>query len=105
MPHAGQIWQMTLVIEEESEQEIRYVPLDFDGKPFGAPRVLPRGTFLGTFSQVANGSYRLLIEVVSVEPDKIGYYRLNAARQRIGGPILSRMPPFLTNFAPELQEG
>ena len=101
LPAVGQIWTMNLLVEEETEQEIRYVPMDIDGRPFGAPRVLPRDTFLGTFSKVGGGSYRLLIEVMSVEPDKVGYYRLNAARQHLGAPILSRLPPFLTNFVLE----
>jgi len=101
LPVAGEVWVMNILVEDENDAEIRYVGVDVDGKPYGAPRVLPRESFLQAFSKVAAGSYRLLVEVLEVELGKVSYSRLDNARRRSGQPISCRLAPFVSNFVPE----
>lgn len=101
LPVKGEVWAMNLIVEEETEDEIRYVGVDIDGQPFGAPRVLPRKTFQEVFEPLAGGAFRLLAEVLEVQPGQVVYQRLNASRDRVGKPIRNRLAAFLANFTPE----
>jgi hypothetical protein len=101
LPFVGEIWVMKILIEEETPDEIRYVGVSVDGKPFGAPRVLSRADFMNVFNEVSKGVYQLQVEIVSVEDDLITYARLGPDHQWVGKPGTSKFAPFLANFIPE----
>ncbi|MFC1655005.1 hypothetical protein ACFL2F_04285, partial [Myxococcota bacterium] len=101
MPVVGEEWVMNILVEKEDEEETRYVSVNVDGQPYGAPRVLPTEAFLKTFVCVGKGVYRLLARVEEVTPDKVTYVRLDYDRQPAGNPITTDLVPFLASFSPE----
>jgi hypothetical protein len=101
MPVVGEDWVMNILVEKEDEQETRYVSVNIDGQPYGAPRVLPTEAFLKTFVCVGQGVYRLLARILEVTPDKVTYTRLDYDRQPVGNPITTDLVPFLASFTPE----
>lgn len=101
MPVAGEEWVMNILVEKEDDQEIRYVSVNIDGQPYGAPRVLPTEAFLKTFVCVGQGVYRLLARIQEVTTDKVTYSRLDHDRQPVGNPITTDLVPFLASFSPE----
>ncbi|HUU03055.1 MAG TPA: hypothetical protein VM425_16605 [Myxococcota bacterium] len=101
LPIPGEVWVMNLLVEDESDTEIRYVGIDIDGQPYGAPRVLSKEVFLKTFAKVCSGSYRMLVTVTGVELGKVSYLRLDSDRNQIPKPITCRLAPFVANFVPE----
>ncbi|MBW1807350.1 MAG: hypothetical protein JRJ87_04090 [Deltaproteobacteria bacterium] len=101
LPVPGEVWVMNLLVEDESDTEIRYVGIDIDGQPYGAPRVLSKEVFQKTFAKVCSGSYRMLVSVTGVELGKVSYERLDSDRNQIPKPITCRLAPFVSNFVPE----
>ena len=101
MPVVSEEWVMNILVEKEDENETRYVGVNADGQPYGAPRVLPTEAFLKTFVCVGKGVYRLLARIEEVTPDKVTYVRLDYDRQPVGNPITTDLVPFLANFTPE----
>jgi hypothetical protein len=101
LPVPGEVWVMNLLVEDESDTEIRYVGIDIDGQPYGAPRVLSKEIFLKTFAKVCSGSYRMLVSVTGVELGKVSYERLDSDRNQIPKQITCRLAPFVANFVPE----
>lgn len=101
MPVVGEEWVMNILVEKEDENETRYVGVNVDGQPYGAPRVLPTEAFLKTFVCVGKGVYRLLTRIEEITPDKITYVRLDYDRQPVGNPITTDLVPFLASFTPE----
>jgi len=101
MPVVGEEWVMNILVEKEDEQETRYVSVNIDGQPYGAPRVLPSEAFLKTFVCVGQGVYQLLTRILDVAPDKVTYTRLDHDRQEVGNPITTDLVPFLASFTPE----
>jgi hypothetical protein len=101
MPVVGEDWVMNILVEKEDEQETRYVSVNIDGQPYGAPRVLPTEAFLKTFVCVGQGVYQLLARILEVTPDKVTYTRLDHDRQAVGNPITTDLVPFLASFTPE----
>ena len=101
MPVLGEEWVMNILVEKEDEQETRYVSVNIDGQPYGAPRVLPTEAFLKTFVCVGQGVYQLLARILEVTPDKVTYTRLDHDRQPVGNSITTDLVPFLASFTPE----
>jgi len=99
-PVAGEVWVMSVVVEQEGPDEIRYVGTDIDGRPYGAARVLARADFETVFSR-DRGGWRLLVRIDQVQ-DGVGLYRqMDRQRQPFGSP--RRMPAaiLVANFVPE----
>ncbi len=101
LPVAGEVWVMNTLVEQDDGAEVRYVGIDIDGQPFGAPRVLPKETFERVFTMVSHGVYQLPVQIASVEPDKVNYFQLDPQRNRVGQQRNSRLAAFLSNFVPE----
>ena len=100
-PVAGEVWMMTVLIEQEAGEEIRYVGVNVDGQPYGAPRVLPRDVFMNMFVETGCGIFSLLVEVLDVKSGKVAYDRLDSERQPTSQPTASSAAAFLANFCPE----
>jgi len=101
LPVPGEVWVMNTLVEQDDGTEVRYVGIDIDGQPFGAPRVLPKEAFERIFTQVSHGVYQLPVRIASVEPDKVAYHQLDPNRDPIGDLRGSRLAAFLSNFVPE----
>jgi hypothetical protein len=101
MPVVGEEWVMNILVEKEDENETRYVGVNADGQPYGAPRVLPTEAFLKTFVCVGKGVYRLMARIEEVTPEKVTYLRLDYDRRPVGSPITTDLVPFLASFTPE----
>ncbi|MBN2495974.1 MAG: hypothetical protein JXR96_15385 [Deltaproteobacteria bacterium] len=101
LPVPGEVWVMNTLVEQDDGTEIRYVGVDIDGQPFGAPRVLPKEVFERIFCMLSPGVYQLPVQIAAVEPDKVSYFQLDPQRQQVGEPRSSRLAAFLSNFAPE----
>jgi hypothetical protein len=101
LPVVGELWIMNFLIEQEDETEVRYVGLNNEGQPFGAPRVLPREAFAKTFIDTGTGVYQILAEVAQVDGGEVTYHRLDAERQRTGSTTTSKLAVFLANFYPQ----
>ncbi len=100
LPQRGDVWVMNVVVEEEGDEEVRYVGTDIDGRPYGAARVLKRAEFEAVFTRDAGG-WRLLVQVEQVQEGNVIYRQLDVQRQPIGAP--RRMPSaiLVANFVPE----
>jgi hypothetical protein len=101
MPVGDEEWIMNILVEKEDENETRYVGVNVDGQPYGAPRVLPTDAFLKTFVCMSKGVYRLMVRIKEVTPDKVTYVRLDYNRQPVGNPTTTDLVAFLANFTPE----
>ncbi|RME26487.1 MAG: hypothetical protein D6806_06155, partial [Deltaproteobacteria bacterium] len=101
LPVAGEVWVMTVLVERDDRDEVRYVSIDSDGQPYGASRILPRNVFEQVFVPVTKGVYRLPVEVVSVDGSKVDYYQLDASRRRSGQIRSCEVTAFLSSFVPE----
>ncbi|ABS26363.1 hypothetical protein [Anaeromyxobacter sp. Fw109-5] len=99
-PHPGEIWVMSVVVEDAREGEVRYVGTDIDGRPYGAARVLPRADFEAVFSQ-ERGGWRLLVLVDQVQDGSVIYRQLDRGRQPIGAPRKMAAAILVANFVPE----
>ena len=101
MPITGEVWVMNTLVETDDGAEVRYVGIDIDGQPFGAPRVLPKEVFERVFTKVSHGVYQLPVEIIEVAPDQVAYLQLDPERNKVGDKRTSRLAPFLSNFIPE----
>jgi hypothetical protein len=99
-PHPGEVWVMSVVVEEAREGEVRYVGTDIDGRPYGAARVLPRADFEAVFAQ-ERGGWRLLVLVDQVQEGSVIYRQLDRNRQPIGAPRKMAAAILVANFVPE----
>ena len=85
MPRPGEVWVMNVVIEESGGDEVRYVVVDIDGRPYGAARVLKRADFEAVFTQ-ERGGWRLLVQIDQVAEGNVLYRQLDSQRQAMGAP-------------------
>jgi len=99
MPHEGEVWVMSVVVEQAGE-EVRYVGTDIDGRPYGAARVLKRTDFEAVFSRERNG-WRLLILIDKVQEGSVFYRQLDPQRQPVGAPRKMAVTVLVANFVPE----
>ncbi|MFY3745814.1 hypothetical protein ACOQFB_18020 [Anaeromyxobacter sp. Red801] len=100
MPHPGEIWVMSVVVEEAGPDEVRYVGTDIDGRPYGAARVLKRSDFEAVFAQ-DRGGWRLLIQIDQVQDGSVIYRQLDRQRQPMGAPRKMSSAILVANFVPE----
>ena len=100
LPHAGEVWVMSVVVEQASGDEVRYVGTDIDGRPYGAARVLKRGEFEAVFAQ-EKGGWRLLVQIDQVQGEQVVYRQLDRQRQPIGSPRRLATAILAANFVPE----
>jgi hypothetical protein len=100
MPHPGEIWVMSVVVEEARADEVRYVGTDIDGRPYGAARVLKRSDFEAVFAQ-DRGGWRLLIQIDQVQDGSVIYRQLDRQRQPMGAPRKMSSAILVANFVPE----
>jgi hypothetical protein len=100
-PAPGELWVMNVLVERESDGEVRYSCADLDGRPYGATRLLRSDDFRATFAPHGPG-WRLRIEISRLEGDGVFYRQLNPKGER--GPE-KRLPlaTLMTVFAPEAQ--
>ena len=99
-PRPGEVWLMSVLIEEERDGEVRYVCMDTDGKPYGATRLLKRPDFDSVFAQ-ERGGYCLRIHIDSVLGEVAGYHQLDPARQPRGTPKSLALAILVSTFVPE----
>jgi hypothetical protein len=100
MPATGEVWVMSVIVEETGSDEVRYVVVDIDGRPYGAARVLKRPDFEAVFSQ-EKGGWRLLIQIDQVAEGNVLYRQLDRQRQPMGGPRKMAAAILVANFVPE----
>ncbi|HSN13223.1 MAG TPA: hypothetical protein VLT61_01235 [Anaeromyxobacteraceae bacterium] len=100
MPAPGETWVMNVLIEQMSSEEVRYVVVDIDGRPYGAARVLKRPDFEAVFSQ-EKGGWRLLIHIDQVADGNVLYRQLDRQRQPMGAPKKLAAAILVANFVPE----
>ncbi len=100
-PVTGEVWVMSVLVEHESEADVRYVPVDVDGKAFGAPRTLPRADFLATFEKAGAGGYRLPARVVRATETQVTWIQLDPHRQTVGQVKTGALAVFVHHFVPE----
>ena len=100
MPHPGEVWVMSVVVEEMGTDEVRYVGTDIDGRPYGAARVLKRSDFEAVFSS-ERGGWRLLVVIDQVQDGGVIYRQLDRQRQPIGAPRRMASAILVANFVPE----
>jgi hypothetical protein len=100
MPAVGETWVMNVLIEQSSNEEVRYVVMDIDGKPYGAARVLKRPDFEAVFAQ-EKGGWRLLIHIDQVADGNVLYRQLDRNRQPMGAPKKMVAAILVANFVPE----
>lgn len=101
LPVTGEIWVMSILVESDTGGEIRYVPVDIDGKPFGAARTLPKADFLATFETAGSVGYRLPARVLEVSATHVTYVQLDPRRQPVGQPKSGTVTMFVHHFVPE----
>jgi hypothetical protein len=99
-PAAGEIWVMSVVVEKEGPEEVRYVGTDIDGRPYGAARVLSRTDFETVFSK-ERGGWRLLVRIDQVQDGSVLYRQIDRQRQPIGAPRRIPSAILVANFVPE----
>jgi len=100
LPHPGEVWVMSVVVEETQGDEVRYVGTDIDGRPYGAARVLKRSDFEAVFAQ-ERGGWRLLVVIDQVGDGAVIYRQLDRGRQPIGAPRKMAAAILVANFVPE----
>jgi hypothetical protein len=99
-PQPGQVWVMSVVVEDAGPSEVRYVGTDMDGRPYGAARVLKRAEFEAVFTQ-EQGAWRLLIQIDQVQEGNVIYRQLDPGRQPMGAPRKMSAAILVANFVPE----
>src|SRR5512133_141409 len=100
LPRPGEIWVMNVLIEDTGQDEVRYVVVDIDGRPYGAARVLKRTDFEAVFAQ-ERGGWRLLIQIDQVAEGNVLYRQLDRQRQAMGAPRKMAAAILVANFVPE----
>jgi hypothetical protein len=99
-PSAGESWVMDVRVESDDGEEVRYRGVNIAGQVFGAPRVLPKIAFEGAYTASAGG-YRMLVRVVDVDDENVGYVKLDANRDPAGPTRKVSVVGFLANFRAE----
>ncbi len=99
-PHAGEVWVMSVVVEQAGPDEVRYTGTDIDGRPYGAARVLKRADFEAVFA-LERGGWRLLVQIDEVQDGSVIYRQLDRERQPFGGPRKMSAAILVANFVPE----
>jgi hypothetical protein len=99
-PVAGEVWVMSVVVEQAGPSEVRYVGTDIDGRPYGAARVLGKADFEAVFTQ-ERGGWRLLVRIDQVQEGTVIYRQLDRQRQPIGAPRRMSAAILAANFVPE----
>jgi hypothetical protein len=99
-PVAGEVWVMSVVVEEAGPSEVRYVGTDIDGRPYGAARVLGKADFEAVFTQ-ERGGWRLLVRIDQVQEGTVIYRQLDRQRQPMGAPRKMASAILAANFVPE----
>lgn len=100
-PAAGELWVMSVLVERESDGEVRYTCADLDGRPYGATRILGAEDFRATFTPHGAG-WRLTIEISRLEGETVVYRQITPAGQKSPEKRLA-LPTLLTVFLPEGQ--
>jgi hypothetical protein len=100
LPTPGETWVMNVLIEQTTPEEVRYVVVDIDGRPYGAARVLKRPDFEAVFAQ-ERGGWRLLIHIDQVADGNVIYRQLDRQRQPMGAPRKLAAAILVANFVPE----
>jgi hypothetical protein len=100
MPRPGEVWVMNVVIEDAGTDEVRYVVVDIDGRPYGAARVLKRPDFEAVFTQ-ERGGWRLLIQIDQVSEGNVLYRQLDRKREAMGAARKMVAAILVANFVPE----
>ena len=99
-PHPGEVWVMSVVVEDAGPDEVRYVGTDIDGRPYGAARVLKRTDFEAVFTR-AQGGWRLLVQIDQAQDGAVLYRQLDQARQPLGASRKMAAAILVANFVPE----
>ncbi len=99
-PQPGEVWVMPVLVEQDDGREVRYVCTDADGRPYGAPRILPKADFMQVFSAHGVG-FRLSIRIEHVQNDVAVYQQLDAAGNARGEPIQLGVHQLAGAFVPE----
>jgi hypothetical protein len=99
-PRPGEVWVMSVVVEEAGDDEVRYVGTDMDGHPYGAARVLKRAEFEAVFAR-ERGTWRLLVQIDQVQDGNVIYRQLDRQRQPLGAPRRMAAAILVANFVPE----
>lgn len=99
-PQPGEVWVMSVVVEDAGPSEVRYVGTDIDGRPYGAARVLRRAEFEAVFTQ-ERGGWRLLVQIDQVQEGSVIYRQLDPQRQPMGAPRKMSAAILVANFVPE----
>jgi hypothetical protein len=102
-PQVGEVWVMNVLVEQESNGEVRYVGTNTEGKPYGAPRILKRTDFESIFTQVKDG-WRLRIHIDVVQGDVVSYRQLDSKGNAVGAARNIAAPVLTTTFIPESKE-
>jgi hypothetical protein len=97
LPVEGERWAMEVLVEGKMGAEVRYTPMNTEGKPFGAPRLLPQETFDATFFP-SGGGYRLLVKVVEADVVRVSYVHLDPGGKRKGRVRVAPTEAFKANF-------
>jgi hypothetical protein len=98
LPKVGELWTMNVLIEQEDEREVRYVPLNTDGRPYGAARVLPREHFTSVFESKESG-WTLAVRVVRCDSKhNVTYRRVDREMRSIGQEQTMALIGFLSQF-------
>ncbi len=100
-PRPGEVWVMNVVVEKDDGKTIRYMCIDADGRPYGAPQSLARPDFFQVFSAAPNGSFRLCVIVDAVRSDHVIYRQMDAARVPGGEPVRIPLSHLAAAFVPE----
>ena len=99
-PVVGETWVMEVRVESDDGREVRYRGINVGGEDYGAPRVLRKEWFEGTFVRSAGG-WRMQVRVLAVDEREVTYQRLTANRECVGQPRRCPLVVFLASFVPE----
>ena len=100
-PAPGELWVMNVLVERESDGEIRYSCADIDGRPYGATRVLGSNDFRATFAPHGPG-WRLRIVIERLDGEAVFYRQLSPKDERGPEKQLS-LATLMAIFVPEAQ--
>ena len=100
MPSVGENWVMNVVVEKAADDEVRYVCMDIDGRPYGASRVLQKAEFERSFSQLSNG-WCLRITIDAVNGGTVTYRQLDKFGTAQGDRRALAVNILVANFVPE----
>ncbi|MFZ5470006.1 MAG: hypothetical protein ACOZIN_11275 [Myxococcota bacterium] len=99
-PAVGQFWVMSVVVEQEVGDEVRYVGLNAHGQPYGAARILKKEFFESTFF-LSRGSWKLMIRIERVEGNEVYYVQVDSQRQPRGQWRKVDLAALVSSFLPE----